>query len=407
MVILLPLAIIATAVLVTLRLAATSGPSDNTPSSRPTVLDRPLGPAASRLYVLDPAISVGSSKILSVDPSTLEDPVKRRMSAGESPLMAVSPDGSHIYVASKDGGDPERDELATIETSSGSVIDRDTIRHLAHDTLVTSSPDMAISRDGRWVYIYQLFYADGVSTGGVATFDTLAGDVLPESVRLGECGDPALLPLEADRRLAVACTSTNEVHFLDISPSGAASTSEVLQVPVAPDDPADPNGPVWDLGLSWAVQSPDSRLIYAVTHDGRVFVIDAISQTVERTVDLRIPLDRRISAGQVLLSPTGEELYVGLADSSQLDVNSADQIRTISTLDWSILGIMDASRKFLSFNVGSDPKTLYGVDPETRTLLVFDLDRQRETGAIRVGSSPMLVHAAWLGQLEGVAASTE
>jgi DNA-binding beta-propeller fold protein YncE len=142
------------------------------------------------LYVVDSNNGRAKAQILFVDPE--KEAVVRSFDTGMSPDIAVAPDGKRLYVGfTTTDGEINRDRLVVVDTSSGEVLFTTDNPNRSSYNVYPPSSTMALSADGRWLYVM------------------------------------TLSPSTRDREVQVVCAKSKEVHLLRISETGAAIDSVV------------------------------------------------------------------------------------------------------------------------------------------------------------------------------------
>jgi WD40 repeat protein len=175
------------------------------------------------LYILDSNNNKEESQVLVVDVEGGH--VVKTFKAGSTPDMAVSPDGKRLYIAStwwtadRWGGGT----LNVFDTASGALLKRVDNPDRGLSTVPEYPSKMVVSQNGRWLYIYKVHQTLDGDEHYVATFDTVKGRFLSEVQKTPFCGGYGILqPLLADRQLAVVCRESSDVRFLDLAPNGNA-----------------------------------------------------------------------------------------------------------------------------------------------------------------------------------------
>lgn len=336
-------------------------------------------PPRGWLYVLDNT-GGGETQILLVDPSSGQ--VMGAFRAGTSPDMVVSPDGSQLYLASSM---KDQSVLSIIDTSSGSVIRTVSIPYRQTYTMRTVWSNMAISLDGRRLYIRQLHtMSPGQDVYSVATFDTQTGNFLPEDVLVPSCGTGPLLIGAGERQVIVVCSHTNDLRFLTLDENGAlAAPVSTLTLPWKVTSPQ-------QLGsLAGAGLFPDRQMTYTVTPAGVVNFVNVATRQTIRSLDLHLPADRWIPHGATSLSPDGTRLFIGLGKLAERSHPTADQILVIDTETGQQLATITTSQPFWSLTVSPDGSQVYAVNPEGRSLLTIDTVTFEERKTIsNIGEMP-------------------
>jgi len=109
-------------------------------------------------------------------------------------------------------------ELAIIDTTTGSVLDRRETPQLIR-WISPSSPGMAISPDGRWLYLLKTNYSVGPSEYSLLTFDTWENRFVSGEKSISNCSSPHPLPISGDRKVRVLCSGGTESEVLDAGPA--------------------------------------------------------------------------------------------------------------------------------------------------------------------------------------------
>lgn len=379
--------------------ADTAGPASINPAAAV------IGAYTHRMYVVDPESYKMVSRVLAVDPDTGD--VARIYDAGYDPAVTLSPDGHTLYVASADphvqvpGQNVEglKDTLSFVDTQTGEAFrDLDIDLRTLH-TGMASTPTMAVSDDGRWLYYTQVGNgSEGDRPFSVATVDTQSGTVLPESASVDQCGDAGLLPLP-NRTVAVVCTGTNDIRIVQVADSGAAASTKTVSIPDVPDDRVDSNGNFLDLGaLAWAALTPDASSVYVVSQNGVVFTVDVATGDIAERHDLGLPPNRVVDYGRVLLSPDGSELFLGTGRYDDFDVNS-DQVVVVDTSSWDVEDEIPTSAEFWSMQIAPGGTEVWAIDKNDAKILVVDPAQAKEKGTFTdIGDTPELAAVPFLGR---------
>ena len=375
-----------------------------------------VGPYTHWLYVLDPKNLDAHTQVLALDPATEE--VVQTYPAGYDPQMALSPDGSRLYVTSSvapKGINSFSSVIDVFDTSSGERLERASLPELngtyAGRTLHKGpvfNPDFTTSLDGSRIYLGESTVRRGPvrATARVGTFDTSSNELLPNSVELRDCNTRILLPGPSPQSLTAACSATsnhvtvprrNFLYFLTIDDDGSA-TPHRLDLP-----DSDEAGRFYD-NLAWAASSLDGKTIYAVTGDGHVFVIDAARAQLVQEADLDVQPGFGVQMPKVLISADSATLYVGIGFATGSIVDA----RTIAAYDvrtWEEIGRVETDFDFFGLALGPDGTDLYAPtwrspgDEKTSVLQVFDARTLEPTGTIGgVGQTPALVEVPRLGR---------
>lgn len=357
-------------------------------------------PPAETLYVLDPNGESHTGRIVQVD--TGSHRVERSFATGYDPAMAVSPDGSRLFIASaqQNGKGALRDVLTVVDAATGAVMTKTAVEDRWEGVGVTLHPTMATSPDGRLLYVLQ-----GQLTGpdaaaySVATYDTAAEEFLPATIPLEGCGPGTLLPSlhDAARRLQVVCPISHDVRILEVSPDGAAASSDAVALPTDDDGRTDGNrNPLELWRLSTAVLGSSDQL-YAITQNGRIYVIDLIRENLVETVNLELGTDEFIAIGHAEAS-VGGELFLGrgtLSSSGMIDRLRATAVLIVDIASWEVDGVVSPDAAFESMTASSTGDVVFTIDNDNRAVSVIDARDRRHAAVIRqVGQTPTLAEVA-------------
>ncbi len=195
------------------------------------------------LYIVDSDRSSFDSheRLFAVDPERKE--IVKTYPTGEHPDIALSHDGTRLYVASESRV-PEGPEgagagrLDVIDTATGATVASVADPH----RWVTMGPlygsEMALSGDGRWLYVYKLMpgrehEAEHTVSESVAIFHTAANKFLPDTIPLSKCGGSLLVPWPNGRALSVVCFVTGDLRTMQFSDQGVPTTQlpAVIAIP--------------------------------------------------------------------------------------------------------------------------------------------------------------------------------
>jgi YVTN family beta-propeller protein len=356
--------------------------------------------AADLVYVLDAAALAETSSVVVVDAATGD--VVREYPAGRDPAMALSPDGTRLFLASRWGDEASQtDRLDLIDTATGEVVRSVPLEHRWANTLPAYFPTIEVSEDGRWVHVLQTKVLGGDSAEySVATVNAQNGQALPENAATPGCGAAWIRSPAGSPRVDLVCHSGHEVRFVTLSNRGSSAAAERVALPKHDDDP--PGDPEQDLAL-WqlggGVASPDGRSIYAAMQNGYVSVVDAGSHRVRETVDLELGDDAHVAFGDVTVSPAGDRLYLGVGSTgAAFNRLSADRILAFDTTTWEQVAEITPSESFESIAVSPSGRYLYVVDTESASVLVLDAQTNEEVRVISgIGKTPTLAEVAATG----------
>ncbi len=354
------------------------------------------------VYVLDSGGRTDKTQILQVD--TEQKQIVRRFATQHSPDMALSPDGSRLYVASTD---ETSGKLDIYDTSSGKLVrsldNKD--RWLPTSNMYISH--MKMSPDGKWLYIFK--YEIPTDMYYIATFDTTREAFLEGSANLPECLNAVISPSSEGRQLAVMCTSSDDLRFVKIMEDGKGKVSRL---------PLRLRGRTSRFGLSISLSNlvPTQQGFKAVLGDGSFFDVNSEAKRIN-ALGVLDSKARKVSYNE---SPSivaevddwmgGKWLpiqYPALAKSGKVYLG-VSQLADIRRASWAFsqigvfdsetlnrVGVIETTRRVFSIAINPAGDRLYAIDPFTKTLVVFDPSSGKEIRTVEgMGESPMMVIAA-------------
>lgn len=264
---------------------------------RPAVA--PLLTAARMLAVLEVPNVAEAGAVVVLDPA--DGRLLYRLRVGYDPALAASLDGSRLYVASNatapDGqplpGRPVP-ELWVVDRISGQIVAKSPLPDRAMNTMPTSTPSLAVSVDGRYVYALRMrTLVPGTDRHSVAVLDAASGRELAD-VELPGCVFPSLLPVRDGLR--VACLDGGAVFAITPGADGRFPAER------------------WQLDagmtVATAATGPESARLLVVTPTGVLFEFDGSLRVVRQRL-LDVPAAKE-AHGVGAVSSDGRLLYVGL-----------------------------------------------------------------------------------------------
>lgn len=195
-------------------------------------------PPHQLLYIVDSDRSSFDSheRLFALDPESKE--IVKTYPTGAHPDIALSPDGTRLYVASEsrvpeglEGAGTGR--LDVVDTATGttvaSVADPD--RWVAMGPLYGS--EMALSADGHWLYVQRLTPgAEHTADESVAIFDTVTNKFLADAIPLPKCGASLLVPGANGRALFVVCYAAEDLRTIQFNDQGIPTAQPaVISIP--------------------------------------------------------------------------------------------------------------------------------------------------------------------------------
>jgi YVTN family beta-propeller protein len=292
------------------------------------------------LRVAMSALALAAVALIALPASAAVDHVADTIAVGAAPAgMALSPDGSRLYVAN-------------VSASSISVID--TATQTVTDTIVIGDPTLlTLSPDGSRLFVAQL------TSPEVIIIDTATHAV------------EAAAPVNGDSASMVAVSPDGNTLYVSGYFSADISVVAVNTATLTDTIPAGSE----PLGLAL---TSDGATLYVGDGSGSALrVIDTASSTVTATVAL--PADPHF----VALSPDEHTLYVGSPDANSVYVVDTSTLTVTST--WA------AGGQPFGIAVSPDGSTVYVANRTTNSLSVIDADTGTFVANIPVGNSPFWI----------------
>lgn len=168
------------------------------------------------MYVLDSNMNRAGSQILLIDPQSGN--TLRSFKANMAPDIALSEDGSRLYIASRLQG-TSNGVLEVVNTTTGKLITSvDNPDHWI-STLHVYSTHMALSYDGKLLYVFKHRQEDDAYY--IATFDTVNNRFLPGKAMIHGCVTGRITPsLDNSLHITVTCSGTRDIRRLDLNENG-------------------------------------------------------------------------------------------------------------------------------------------------------------------------------------------
>lgn len=292
------------------------------------------------------------------------------------PEFALAPDGTTIYLTD---GTPGYEMLSVIDSSRSEVVVQFPSPNRI-DNIGVGSSGMAISADGGYVYVHKWKVLEGRHMGANGTgvprsdhwwdiFDTATQEFSDNPPHVPDCGIAQVFPpLNGSSSLAILCYHLADLVFVH------RQSGEVTGVITSRDPTVGNVCARGDTRVAAAVQAPEGML-YLVTTEGCVRVIDPVAMAVTDAFAPDIPADRRILYSMVALSPSGERLLLGVVPG----VSSEDQGAEAWVID------VESQSLLSTFPLEFDARSL-AVSPDGSLLYVVGLEANHgEPAAAPVG----------------------
>ena len=356
-------------------------------------------PQSGWLYVLDPDVGNGKSVVWLVDPG---EGVKGGLEAGDAPFFALSPDGARLYVVSGQPGPPGSDvysdELWAIDTASAVLLQRVKLSDRVTYTLPAPG-GLAVSPDGRYVHVAKSrTIRPGVHEQTIQTYDTIRKRFLPEEAKLPGCGFPEIIPVSGTWQLVVMCGSRG-ARCINLSPDGSAKQSQFVEVPISL-SAVTSGRRVLKRPVAQISPSEDARKLGLIMNNGEIFEAEIGDSPFRINPTLAPPLSpshRVLQVGGSRRSPNGAKVFVGCASKELVHTTlTADEIHVFDTTSsWTREAVIRTPVPFSDLVSSADGRYLYGISPQTRTLLTIDtVTGQVENSVGGIGVQPRFLAVA-------------
>jgi hypothetical protein len=345
-----------------------------------------VGTRHELLYVVDTGHqNENKAQVLVVD--TQSKTIVKTYRAGYHPDLAVSPDGSRLYL-SYDLVQPDAKTtgiMDVIDTATGSKVTSVSDPDRVYDTMDDVVSHMALSADGGLLYIARVQdLLNGEVAFGVAVFDTATNKFLPDMISLPRCGEGLLVPSNTGRTLSVVCRGSRDVRITQFDAKGIPLTRLPGHIPLRQHN---------EVSIATAFMSGDEELS-VVLEDGNYSKIDL--QAGKYSQEGIIAFSPPLKAGKEFVGPFQTAVWHGrvfLVLGTLDDYRSSGLASAIAVLDLKNLQqerIIEVEKPFSNVAIASDG-TLLIADPESSAMHMLTASGT-ETGKITgVGVSPTIV----------------
>ncbi|HEY5625673.1 MAG TPA: hypothetical protein VIT93_04205 [Dehalococcoidia bacterium] len=332
---------------------------------------------------------LGPDAITVIDPESRE--TVQTIFTEYDPEIALAPDGTTIYLTD---GTPPVLTLSVIDSHSGAIVAQRPSPNRISNRFVGSS-GMAVSADGRYVYIHKWELLEGRYEGDGGTFpatdhwwdiyDTTTQDFSDDPPHVPNCGiAQAFPPQNESALLAVLCYQRSVLVFVDLQ-SGEITRS------ISSRDDTNGRCARSDTRVAGALQSPDGT-IYLVTTEGCVRVIDPVAMAMTYAFASDIPDGWQIPYDMVALSPAGDRLLLGVGPSPFAEDHSAGAW-VIDVATQSLVSTISLDPDARSMAVSPDGSLLYVVSQES-SLSAIEIASGEEVWRLTGLNSPEVVRVA-------------
>jgi DNA-binding beta-propeller fold protein YncE len=358
---------------------------------------QPEKPRSGWLYIVDSKNGRQEAQVLLVDPSAGR--VVKVFNTGMNPDIALSPDGTRLYLASSQVT-PEgiaSEELAVIDTSTGaSLLTVSNSKRVTYNVIPPSSA-LAISPNGRWLYVMKYEVISNLNTlYWIETFDTVSGKFLPGKADLSGCGWGRLLPLDRNREIQVVCEQSKDVRLLKIDQRGAALVAAAQFAQGNSASAPSVNferraGKLQSNLVADSFRSGGSRNI-TVLRDGRVLSYDAATNALAEVAAPELPANAWIQS--IAKAKGNNWLYFGLRvpTLASIETESESEIVSLNVSNFLQAASNKTSQRFHYLYVSRDGRWLYAVNTLDSNLLIIEAATLKEVKELSdLGQTPSLI----------------
>ncbi len=253
--------------------------------------------------------------------------------AGVNVDAVPSPDGTKLYIASVDSS-PD----GGIGIDYLTAIDIKTEKELWHlildDRMKGEIPTtLAISPDGRWLYYYSYpwlrlneYPVDEVPYW-VTIVNTSTGQALPDKILLPDCFTGTFQVDPNGKFLYITCLGTQDIRIANLD---TFQVEQRLKIPETPNRSA----LSWKVGgIASSILSSDGRIMYVVTNDLHVTVIDVVQRAIKKTINLDPSRKWLAINSMTFLSSDDQILSIGVQARKSRNENTTN-IVSFRTIDW-------------------------------------------------------------------------
>lgn len=340
-------------------------------------------PAGRGLYVLDTNDGGAGSQVMLIDITTGK--VSKTYSAGFHPDMALSPDGTRLYITSTRVSGVEgsgQSLLETYDTESGTLIGTVSNPESFQSTMPIYGSSMAMSHSGRYIYMLKLHNTKGLTEEYITAFDTMQSRFLKDHISLDDECDIVMLPTSLDLTLDVACGNTAQLR--EVTLGDAVEPVKDKALPIKTAQSLEKWGAVF--------LQPGERNVALVSASGSAFAIDRSSAAVQH---LAVTSQTAPWIQRGLMPENGTAVYFSSARVKRAYPNGLDTILVADPMSLVPLGTIAATQPFFSIELSRDGSTLYMVNPEQASITVVDSGSLREVRRLApIGHTPTIAIAA-------------
>src|SRR6185312_13424455 len=328
------------------------------------------GSQPRKLYVLDAGNNQKKARVLVVDQSNGK--VIRTYNAGDQPDMALSPDGTQLFVAYFfENAERSRESVLDIyDTASGTLIDRMSNPEALQRKTPVYQSSMVMSPSGKQIYIEKYHWVPGAPGPNgcyVSVFDTVLRRFRGIDISISNCGH-VVLPAKEDLKFYMVSASTHSIdEFSLVMPSEGVTNTSHRYIPIEFPKSVDSSSEVkrsnaamkpCEVGQRASTKTlgpvfllSEDRMIDVVLGDGSLLEVDTATAAKKF-------MGKETSTGklgmQTALRGDDSTAYFSAAQETSSYFERYDQIVRIDPATMAITGKMTTSVPFFDLSISPD-----------------------------------------------------
>jgi DNA-binding beta-propeller fold protein YncE len=348
-----------------------------------TAMESWTKPRRGWLYVFDPQPESTGSRIWLFDPGTAA--VMGSIRTGYQPDIALSPDGSRLYIVS---GDREDGEVAVVNTADGSVRETSFPGRVLYTPWYQTLPpfnSVTVSSDGDALRILQQSaYPPETAEPQVWSFDTIKGSFSPTRAEIDDCRSGVFVPSSTAREFEVICSSSNTLHSMRLDADSRLVSHVVTNLPGTQHCP-----------VATGLSLQDNSKLALINHSGAIDTMDVATHKVRSTgVTAGCAAPWVVSDLNWPRSPDAKKVYVGYGPPTPDNMATSNTIQVFDTDSWKQLATAQTSVPFWSATMSADGWFIYAFVPKQHAILELDAATLREKRKFTLGAAPSLAVVA-------------
>ncbi len=342
-------------------------------------------PRRGWLYVLDAQPESAGSRVWLFDPAIAK--VMGSIRTGYQPDIALSPDGSRLYIVS---GERENGELAVINTADGSVREIGFPDRVLYTPWYQTLPPfnrVTVSSDGKTLRILQPSpFPPEKAALQVWSFDTTHESFSTTRIAIDDCRSGGFVPSSGAGELEVLCSSNNTLHSIRLDADSRLRSHVVANLPGTPRCPV-------------ALALPVKDELAVVNRTGAIDTMNLATHEFTSTGATRAGEEKCTAPWTVFgldwpLSPDRTKVYLGYGPPAPDNTATSSSIHVFDTDSWKQLATVQTSVPFWSATLSADGWFLYAFVPKQQAILELDARTLRERRKFTLGAAPALAIVA-------------